>query len=65
MEELSDSVKEVIKSWMNLIEKTKVEDYLKEQGIEPITLRQIELLDGEEVNPSNITFEITYHEKTI
>lgn len=65
MEEFNDSVKEVIKSWMILIEKTKVEDYLRKQGIEPITFRQVELLDGEEVDPSNITFEMTYHEKTI
>jgi hypothetical protein len=63
MEEFSNSVKEVLQSWKNLIEKTKVEDYLRTQGIEPITFRQIELLDGEEVDPSNINITIKYNDK--
>lgn len=60
MDEFSGSVKEVLKSWKNLIEKTRAEDYLKEQGIEPITLGYIEILDGEEVDPSNVTLTVTY-----
>jgi hypothetical protein len=60
MDEFSGSVKEVINSWKKLIEKTKAEDYLREQGIEPITFRYIEILDGEEVDPSNITLTVTY-----
>jgi hypothetical protein len=60
MDEFNSSVKEVINSWKNLIMKTKAEDYLKEQGIEPITFKYIEILDGEEVDPSNITLMVTY-----